>query len=108
MEEAERVPGAYVLQAGTAPGIDRALVSSGGRVLNVVGTGEDIEAARDAAYAAAGRIRMRGAWRRADIAAAAATGRPGTGAGPARVAAGSHGDGPHGNKPRRDGQVGRG
>jgi phosphoribosylamine--glycine ligase len=113
MEEAERVPGAYVLQAGTAPGIDRALVSSGGRVLNVVGTGEDIEAARDAAYAAAGRIRMRGAWRRADIAAAAATGRPGTGAGPARVAAGSRGDGPHGNEPhgnepRRDGQVGRG
>jgi phosphoribosylamine---glycine ligase len=108
MEEAERVPGAYVLHAGTAPGIDRALVSSGGRVLNVVGTGEDIGAARDAAYAAASRIRMRGAWYRADIAAAAATGQPGAGAGPARVAAGSHGDGRHGNEPRRDGEVGRG
>ena len=68
LDDAERVPGTYVLQAGTAVGPDGALVSNGGRVLNVVGTGDDIGAARAAAYAAAGRIRMRGAWRRGDIA----------------------------------------
>jgi phosphoribosylamine---glycine ligase len=71
LEDAGRVPGAYVLQAGTATAADGSLVSNGGRVLNVVGTGDDIRAARKAAYEAAGRITMRGAWRRADIAAAA-------------------------------------
>lgn len=68
LDDAERVPGAYVLQAGTAVGPDGALVSNGGRVLNVVGTGDEIGAARAAAYAAAGKIGMRGAWRRGDIA----------------------------------------
>jgi phosphoribosylamine--glycine ligase len=37
----------------------------------VVGTGPDLAAARAEAYAAAGRIRMRGGWFRTDIAAAA-------------------------------------
>jgi phosphoribosylamine--glycine ligase len=59
---------AYVLHAGTAIAPDGRLVSSGGRVLNVVGTGPDVAAARAAAYAAAGRIRMRGGWYRKDIA----------------------------------------
>ena len=59
---------AYVLHAGTAIAPDGRLVSSGGRVLNVVGTGADVAAARAAAYAAAGRIRMRGGWYRKDIA----------------------------------------
>jgi phosphoribosylamine--glycine ligase len=68
LDDAGRVPGTYVLQAGTAVSPDGALVSNGGRVLNVVGTGDDISAARAAAYAAAGKIRMRGAWRRGDIA----------------------------------------
>lgn len=84
LRDAGRVPGAYVLQAGTAVGPDGALVSNGGRVLNVVGTGDGIGAARAAAYAAAGKIRMRGAWRRGDIAenagrAAAARDRAATG-----------------------------
>ena len=48
------------------------LVSAGGRVLNVVGTGPDLAAARDVAYQAAGAIRMRGGWYRHDIAEAAA------------------------------------
>jgi phosphoribosylamine--glycine ligase len=61
------VPGAYVLQAGTASR-DGRLVSSGGRVLDVVGTGPDVPRARAAAYAAAGRIRLRGGWYRTDIA----------------------------------------
>ena len=68
LEEAEQLAGAYVLQAGTAAP-DGALRSAGGRVLNVVGTGADVAAARSAAYGAAGRIRLRGGWYRTDIAA---------------------------------------
>ena len=48
------------------------LRSSGGRVLDVVGTGGNIAAARVAAYEAAGKIQLRGGWWRTDIAAAAA------------------------------------
>ena len=70
--DAERLAGAYVLHAGTATGQGGCLVSAGGRVLDVVGTGPDLAAARAVAYAAAGRIRMRGGWFRGDIAAAAA------------------------------------
>jgi phosphoribosylamine---glycine ligase len=66
--EAERVAGAYVLHAGTAAAAGGRLVSSGGRVLNVVGTGPDLAEARRAAYQAAGKIRMRGGWYRTDIA----------------------------------------
>jgi phosphoribosylamine---glycine ligase len=72
LEDAERTPGAYVLHAGTASrpadSGPPALVSSGGRVLNVVGTGTDLAAARSAAYHAAARITMRGGWYRRDIA----------------------------------------
>jgi phosphoribosylamine---glycine ligase len=64
---AAAVPGAYVLQAGTASR-GGALVSSGGRVLDVVGTGTDVPQARAAAYAAAARIQLRGGWYRSDIA----------------------------------------
>jgi phosphoribosylamine--glycine ligase len=63
-------PGAYVLQAGTTTRDDGTLVSSGGRVLNVVGAGDDMAQARGAAYAAAAMIKMRGGWYRTDIAAA--------------------------------------
>ncbi|HEY5989795.1 MAG TPA: phosphoribosylglycinamide synthetase C domain-containing protein, partial [Streptosporangiaceae bacterium] len=65
-------PDAYVLHAGTSTRRDGALVSAGGRVLNVVGTGPTLAAARSAAYAAADRIQLRGGWRRSDIAADAA------------------------------------
>ncbi len=74
LDEAGRVPGAYVLQAGTAAGPDGVLRSAGGRVLDIVGTGGNIGAARVAAYEAAARIQLRGGWWRGDIAAAA--GRP--------------------------------
>jgi phosphoribosylamine--glycine ligase len=70
LEQSGRVPGAYVLQAGTALDAGGVLRSSGGRVLNVIGTGGNIGAARAAAYQAVGKIQMRGAWWRADIAAA--------------------------------------
>jgi phosphoribosylamine---glycine ligase len=74
LEDAERPGSAYILQAGTArPGDkDADLVSAGGRVLNVVGTGADLAQARSAAYRAAGKIRMRGGWYRRDIAERAA------------------------------------
>ena len=67
-------PGAYVLHAGTAVDAAGDLVSAGGRVLNVVGSGPDIAAARAAAYACAGTIRMHGGWYRHDIAELAAQG----------------------------------
>ena len=71
--EAGQVPGAYLLQAGTATDAAGKLVSAGGRVLNVVGSGPDLAAARDTAYQAAARVSLRGGWYRKDIAAAAAT-----------------------------------
>jgi phosphoribosylamine--glycine ligase len=76
IDDAERVAGAYVLHAGTSTDRGGRLVSRGGRVLNVVGTGPDLAAARAVAYAAAARIRMRGGWFRNDIAAEAARAAP--------------------------------
>ena len=76
ISDAERIPGAHVLHAGTATDAAGRLVSAGGRVLNVVGTGPDLAAARDTAYRAAAAIRMRGGWYRHDIAEAAAHGLP--------------------------------
>jgi phosphoribosylamine---glycine ligase len=70
--EAERTPGAYVLHAGTRTDDAGHLVSAGGRVLNVVGTGPDLAAARAVAYQAASKIEMRGGWFRTDIAEQAA------------------------------------
>ena len=60
---------AYVLHAGTARDAAGELVSAGGRVLNVVGSGSDPGAARAAAYELAGTVEMRGGWYRRDIAA---------------------------------------
>ena len=76
LEDAERMPRAYVLHAGTQTRADGGLVSAGGRVLDVVGTGADLAAARDAAYGAAARIRMRGGWYRTDIASRPASSTP--------------------------------
>ena len=64
-----------VLHAGTARRDDGAIVSSGGRVLSVVGTGTDLGAARDAAYALVKSIRLPGSHFRGDIGLAAAEGR---------------------------------
>ena len=69
LQDAERIPGAYILQAGTSATGAGPLTSSGGRVLNAVGTGRDLASARAAAYQAASLIRMRGGWYRTDIAA---------------------------------------
>ena len=64
-----------VLHAGTTRRDDGAVVSSGGRVLSVVGTGADLVAAREVAYALMGTIRLPGSHFRADIGLAAAEGR---------------------------------
>ena len=64
-----------VLHAGTARRDDGAVVSSGGRVLSVVGVGDDLAAARDAAYARIGSIRLPGSHFRSDIGLAAQEGQ---------------------------------
>jgi phosphoribosylamine---glycine ligase len=64
-----------VLHAGTSRRDDGAVVSSGGRVLSVVGTGADLDAARDAAYKLLSSIRLPGSHFRSDIGLAAAEGR---------------------------------
>jgi phosphoribosylamine--glycine ligase len=64
-----------VLHAGTSRRDDGAIVSSGGRVLSVVGTGRDLVEARDAAYTMMKSIRLPGSHFRGDIGLAAAEGR---------------------------------
>ena len=64
-----------VLHAGTARRDDGAVVSSGGRVLSVVGTGPDLVAARSAAYDILNSIRLPGSHFRTDIGLAAAEGK---------------------------------
>ncbi len=65
---AEALDGVEVFQAGTALR-DGELVTAGGRVLAVVGTGPDVAAARAAAYAGVAEISFAGAQHRTDIAA---------------------------------------
>jgi phosphoribosylamine--glycine ligase len=67
LAEAAQVDGAWVLHAGTAKPAGQ-VVSAGGRVLSVVGTGRDLEAARASAYGAVGRIHLPGGHYRRDIA----------------------------------------
>ncbi|MDT5247564.1 MAG: phosphoribosylamine---glycine ligase, partial [Mycobacterium sp.] len=64
-----------VLHAGTTRRDDGAIVSSGGRVLSVVGAGPDLDSARSAAYDLMGAIRLPGSHFRTDIGLAAAKGR---------------------------------
>lgn len=66
-----------VLHAGTARRDDGAIVSSGGRVLSVVGTGADLSAARTQAYDILDSIRLPGSHFRSDIGLMAAEGRIG-------------------------------
>jgi len=68
--DAAEAMGALVFHAGTAlHGGD--VVTNGGRVLNVTAVGDNLAAAREAAYAAADAIAWDGARRRDDIARAA-------------------------------------
>lgn len=64
-----------VLHAGTSTDDRGRLISSGGRVLTVVGLGDDLHAARDQAYAEISKIKLEGSFYRTDIALAAAEGK---------------------------------
>ena len=65
IEDAEAT-GATVVHAGTKMA-DGKVHTNGGRVLGVVGTGNDLQAALDKAYEACGKIRFEGAFYRKDI-----------------------------------------
>jgi phosphoribosylamine---glycine ligase len=67
VEAAAARPDTFVFHAGTEAK-DGRLLTAGGRVLGVTALGEDIGAARDAAYGAVHEIRFRGAQVRTDIA----------------------------------------
>lgn len=70
LDDAERVPGTKVFHAGTASSGD-GVMTAGGRVLGVTALGQDLLAARSAAYEAVEKIRFDGAWYRRDISAKA-------------------------------------
>jgi phosphoribosylamine--glycine ligase len=71
IEAAAKVPGVQVFHAGTKVDASGAVLTAGGRVLNVVGTGETIAEARKRAYQAAEMIHFPGMVIRRDIAAKA-------------------------------------
>ena len=62
----------WVLHAGTALDADGRLVTAGGRVLSVLGTGPSLDQAREVAYRRVDTVRFAGAHYRSDIAKAAA------------------------------------
>ena len=74
LDEANEVDDAYVLHAGTAYGENGVVLSTGGRVLSVVGVGATLTEAREQAYAAVDRIALEGSHVRSDIALAAELG----------------------------------
>ena len=72
LDDAEQIDGVHITHAATAVE-NGALIATGGRVLNVVGTGSTFAQARERAYEAIGRIGLEGGQFRTDIAAAVAT-----------------------------------
>jgi phosphoribosylamine--glycine ligase len=64
-----------VLHGGTRRRDDGAIVAHGGRVLSVVGTGEDLAAARTQAYERVAKVHLAGSHHRTDIALRAAEGK---------------------------------
>src|SRR3989344_4276572 len=69
IEEAEKVPGVVVFQAGTI--FDGSLKTSGGRVLGVSAVGATLREALDRAYEATEKIQFEGKYYRRDIGAKA-------------------------------------
>ena len=95
---AEAVTGLPVFQAGTRPGPDGSIVTSGGRVLAVAALGEAPWLARRRAYDGLARVSFDGMWYRSDIGP-----RPGS-----RPEAGPNGDpnrSPNGNREPGQGGV---
>ncbi len=68
LDAARAVPNATVYCAGVGVDEDGHLVTAGGRVLNVIGRGPDIAAARATAYATLSHLHWRGMHHRTDIA----------------------------------------
>ena len=68
LDEVAGLPGVHVYHAATRMGEDGLFYTSGGRVLNVVGTGGSIIEARARAYAAVEIIDFSGKQYRTDIA----------------------------------------
>lgn len=71
IEEAEKEEGVLVFQAGTRLDPELGLVTSGGRVLTVVGLSETLETAREKAYEAVSKIGFTDVYFRTDISAKA-------------------------------------
>jgi len=67
LEREGRLPDVLVFHSGTVRQ-DSQVVTAGGRVLTVVGTGEGYREAIDCAYGAAARISFDGLHKRSDIA----------------------------------------
>jgi phosphoribosylamine--glycine ligase len=72
LDDVAGLSGVTVFHAGTARGDEGALVTAGGRVLDVTATGASVAEARERAYDAAARISWPGVQYRRDIAATAA------------------------------------
>lgn len=72
LDEASALPGVTVFCAGVGSGEDGGLVTAGGRVLNVCGTGPTLAEARDRAYEAVSLLSWPGMQHRSDIASVAA------------------------------------
>nr|WP_241428983.1 phosphoribosylamine--glycine ligase [Agrococcus sp. ARC_14] len=70
VDEAEAIEGVRVLHAATGAG-EQGLTATGGRVLNVVGTGATLAEARERAYEGLSHIELLGGQSRTDIAAKA-------------------------------------
>jgi phosphoribosylamine--glycine ligase len=70
IEDAEAIDEVHVIHAGTALSGDD-LVTAGGRVLAVIGTGAGVAAARESAYRGVAAVEFRGAQHRTDIALSA-------------------------------------
>jgi phosphoribosylamine--glycine ligase len=68
VDEANALDGVQVLHAGTSRDADGVLVSSGGRVLGVVGIGEGLQQAVDNAYRGVATVSFEGMQHRTDIA----------------------------------------
>jgi len=66
LEEAERLPDVVVFHAGTKREGNK-IVTAGGRVLTVVGLGEDLKEAKSRAYEAVEKIHFNGMYYRKDI-----------------------------------------
>ena len=66
-EFAQQLPNALVFHSGTTLNEQNQLVTNGGRILSVVGTGPDLESARRTAYRAVDMLQFKGRQCRRDI-----------------------------------------